>query len=102
MKAVTATLLTVTALAAMSLPAFAQDEETAAPVTRITNADFCALVSQDPVACEGILTGMTTARVLPEAFAAVYDAGSDEGDLGPGPTDTNAPGAADQPSAGRG
>ncbi len=30
MKAVTATLLTVTALAAMSLPAFAQDEETAA------------------------------------------------------------------------
>jgi hypothetical protein len=71
MKAVTATLLTVTALAAMSLPAFAQDEETAGPVTVITNADFCALVSQDPVACEGILTGMTTARVVPEAFAGL-------------------------------
>ena len=71
MKAVTATFLTVTALAAMSLPAFAQDEESGLPVTVITNAEFCALVSQDPVACEGILTGMTTARVVPEAFAAL-------------------------------
>jgi hypothetical protein len=71
MKAVTTTFLAITALAAMSLPAFAQDEETAVPVTVITNSEFCALVSQDPVACEGILTGMTTARVVPEAFAGL-------------------------------
>lgn len=71
MKAVTTTLLTITALAAVSLPTLAQDEESTLPVSVITNAEFCALLSQDPVVCEGILTGMTTARVVPEAFAGL-------------------------------
>ena len=48
MKAVAATLLSITALAAIGLPALAQDEDLAVPVTVITNAEFCALVSQDP------------------------------------------------------
>ena len=74
MKAVTATLLSITALTGMSLPVLAQDEEAAVPVSVITNAEFCALVSQDPVVCEGILTGMTTARVVPEAFAGLVEA----------------------------
>ncbi len=69
MRLTAATLLAISALAATALPALGQEEEATLPVTVITNAEFCALVSQDPVVCEGILTGMTTARVVPEAFA---------------------------------
>jgi len=69
MRIIASTLLTVAALAAAALPVAAQDDGSALPVSVITNAEFCALVSQDPVVCEGILTGMTTARIVPEAFA---------------------------------
>jgi hypothetical protein len=105
MKAVTATFLAITALAAMSLPAFAQDEETTAPVTVITNAEFCALVSQDPVACEGILAGMTTARVVPEAFAGLVSGeipGADASaaaSLEPATEESRAPLAEESPEA---
>jgi hypothetical protein len=74
MRIIASTLLTVAALAAAALPAAAQDDDSALPVNVITNAEFCALVSQDPVVCEGILTGMTTARVVPEAFASLVSA----------------------------
>ena len=99
MKAVAATLLSITALAAIGLPALAQDEDPAVPVTVITNAEFCALVSQDPVVCEGILTGMTTARVVPEAFAGLIAAespASAEASSEPGAGESAAP--ADLPS----
>jgi len=74
MRIIASTLLTVAALAAAALPVAAQDDDSALPVSVITNAEFCALVSQDPVVCEGILTGMTAARVVPEAFASLGSA----------------------------
>jgi len=75
MRIIVSTLLTVAALAAAALPVAAQDDDTSLPISVITNAEFCALVSQDPVVCEGILTGMTTARVVPEAFANLVSPG---------------------------
>lgn len=74
MRIIASTLLIVAALAAAALPVAAQDDDSALLISVITNAEFCALVSQDPVVCEGILTGMTTARVVPEAFANLVSA----------------------------
>ena len=59
-------------------------------MTIITNAEFCNLVSADPVACEGVVTGTGAARVVPEAFAAVFDDGDNEAGTGAA---TTGPGA---------
>lgn len=69
-------LLATVALASLAVPAVAQDEGTDVPITVITNAEFCALVSDDPVVCEGIISGMETARVVPESFAEIFDMAS--------------------------
>jgi hypothetical protein len=76
MRLATTALLATVALAALAVPAVAQDEGTEVPVTIITNAEFCALVSDDPVVCEGIISGMETARVVPQSFAEVFDMAS--------------------------
>lgn len=76
MKTSAAVLLATVALTALAVPAVAQDEGTGVPVTIITNAEFCALVSDDPVVCEGIISGMETARVVPASFAEVFDMAS--------------------------
>ena len=69
MRTIASTLLTVAVLAAAALPAAAQEDEPVLPVTVITNAEFCDLLGQDPLVCEGIITGMATAGIVPEAFA---------------------------------
>lgn len=69
-------LLATVALASLAVPAVAQDEGTDVPITVITNAEFCALVSDDSVVCEGIISGMETARVVPESFAEIFDMAS--------------------------
>ena len=71
MKAFAAALVTIAALAATALPVAAQDEETTPPLTIITNAEFCGLVSPGSLTCEDVITGMATARILPEAFAGL-------------------------------
>ena len=71
MKVIVATLLTVMALAAMSVPVVAQGEEAAIPVTVIPNEQFCGLVSDDLTVCEQVLESMATAGLLPEAFASL-------------------------------
>ena len=75
MRIVASSLLTVAALAAAALPVAAQDDEAALPVTVITNAEFCDLLSEDPIVCEGIITGMATAGIVPEAFATLVGGG---------------------------
>jgi hypothetical protein len=73
MRLTAATLLAISALAATALPALGQEEATL-PVTVITNAEFCDLLGDDPVVCEGIITGMGTAGIVPEAFANLVGA----------------------------
>jgi len=74
MRLTAATLLAITALAAPALPALGQDDGATLPVTVITNAEFCDLLGEDPVVCEGIITGMGTAGIVPEAFANLVGA----------------------------
>jgi hypothetical protein len=75
MRLTAATLLAISALAATALPALGQEEEATLPVTVITNAEFCDLLSEDPVVCESIITGMGSAGIVPEAFANLIVAG---------------------------
>ncbi len=74
MRLTAATLLAISALAATALPALGQEEEATLPVTVITNAEFCDLLGEDPVVCEGIITGMASAGIVPEAFASLVSA----------------------------
>lgn len=80
MRAVAATLLTIAALAATAVPVVGQEEgsappaDAALPLTVITNEEFCTVLGVDALVCEGIITGMATARVVPEAFAGLVTA----------------------------
>jgi hypothetical protein len=79
MKAVAATLLTIAAVAASAVPVLGQEEsappeDTAVPLTVITNEEFCGLLGLDLLVCEGIITGMATARIAPDAFAGLITA----------------------------
>lgn len=69
MRVFVAAIVTTVALFVTVVPVAAQVEETAPPLTIITNEEFCGLLSEDLLACEGVITGMATARILPEAFA---------------------------------
>jgi hypothetical protein len=71
MKARFATILSTVALATLVAPVTAQDELTVPQVTTIPNAAFCALLGQDVASCEGVLTGLAAARMVPEAFAGL-------------------------------
>jgi len=71
MRTAAAALLAIAALIAGALPALAQDEETAPPLTVITNAEFCSLVSPGSLTCEEVITSMAAARILPEAFSGL-------------------------------
>ena len=80
MKAIAATLLTIAAVTATAVPTLGQEEVSAPPadavlpLTVITNEEFCGTLSLDLLVCEGIITGMATARVVPEAFAELIAA----------------------------
>jgi len=78
MKTAAATLLAIAALTAGAIPALGQDEETELPPTIMSNTEFCSMMAIDVATCEGILAGMVTARILPEAFAGMLATDSSE------------------------
>ena len=76
MKTTPGMLLACGLLLATALPVAAQDEELPPPppLTSIPDAQFCALVTDDLVTCEGVLTELGESNILPASFAAVAEA----------------------------
>jgi hypothetical protein len=72
-KTIKAACLSMTALAILALPTIAQELEPP-PLTSIPDEQFCALVTDDLVTCEGVLTELGESNILPASFAAVAEA----------------------------
>ena len=71
MKTTPGMLLACGLLLATALPVVAQDEELPPPppLTSIPDAQFCALITDDLVTCEGVLTELGESNILPASFA---------------------------------
>jgi hypothetical protein len=64
--------LSVAATALLALPTLAQVLEPP-PLTSIPDSQFCALVTDDIVTCQGVLTELGESNILPASFAAVAE-----------------------------
>jgi hypothetical protein len=72
-KTIKCICLALSAAAVLALPAVAQEVEPPA-LTSIPDEQFCALVTDDPVTCQAVLTELGESNILPASFAAVAEA----------------------------
>jgi hypothetical protein len=72
-KTIKSLCLSLSAAVVLAVPAVAQEVEPP-PLTSIPDEQFCALVTDDLVTCQGVLTELGESNILPASFAAVAEA----------------------------